>query len=219
MEAVRDTRNFSRQPFVLAEPYDTRFRRLIGEESWECLPKAVQKRFSKGLSQNGLATYQGEIIETRHSRLGWLFAQLCRVVGAPLPLFGDANVPAVVMVSEDRESGGQCWTRVYGRENGFPQVIHSAKRFAGITGLEEYLGRRLGMALRVEAGAQEIVFCSDHYFVMIFKKRLRLPRWLSPGKTTVIHRDIGSGRFHFDLNLAHPFFGELVHQHAVFCDG
>ena len=160
----------------------------------------------------------GEVIETGHSRMGWVLAQICRLVGAPLPLYRDSKVPAVVVVSEDRASGGQCWTRIYGRERGFPQVIHSAKRFAGPTGLEEYLGRKLGMALRVEADARGLVFRSDHYFVSLFGKRIRLPHWLGPGVTTVIHRDLGSGRFAFDLDLRHPLLGQLVHQHAEFRD-
>ncbi len=198
--------------------YDTRFRRLIGERAWAGLPRAVQLRFSKRLSDNALANYQGRVIETRHSRCGWLLAQLCRMVGAPLPLHRDPDVPAVVIVSEDKASGGQCWSRIYGREHGFPQVIHSAKRFAGPTGLEEYLGRNLGMALLVKADARGLVFRSDHYFVMLGKFRLKIPHWMGPGRTVVVHRDLGGGRFAFDLELHHPLLGEMVHQHAEFRD-
>ena len=107
---------------------------------------------------------------------------------------------------------------MYGRRHGFPQVIHSAKRFAGATGLEEYVGRGIGMALRVEPMADGLRFVSDHYFVMIAGKRLRLPRWLAPGRTIVEHHDLGDGRFAFDLELRHPLAGRLVAQHAVFED-
>ena len=199
--------------------YDTRFRRLLGEAAWARLPAAVRARFSKRLGAGDLVQYRGMVLECRHSRVGMLLAQLYRIVGAPLPLHRDCGVPALVAVSEDRASGGQCWTRIYARAAGFPQVIHSAKRFAGPTGLEEYLGRRLGMALRVEADAGGLVFTSDHYFVMLFGRRLRLPHWLGPGRTRVTHRDLGEGRFAFGLDLRHPLLGELVHQHAEFADG
>lgn len=202
-----------------AELYDTRFRHLVGEAGWSRLPEAVRRRFSKRLGGYHLARYEGVVLEVRQSRAGWLLAQLCRVIGAPLPLHRDCGVPAVVIVSEDRASGGQCWSRIYARKSGFPQVIHSAKRFAGSTGLEEYLGRRIGMALVVEADSRGLVFRSDHYFVILFGRRWRLPHWIGPGRTKVTHRDLGEGRFHFDLDLVHPLLGELVHQHAEFCDG
>ena len=72
-----------------------------------------------------------------------------------------------VTVSEDAEAGGQFWTRIYGRRRGFPQVIHSSKRFAGPTGLEEYIGRGFGIALRVEVEDEALHFLSDHYFVKL----------------------------------------------------
>ena len=169
-------------------------------------------------SGSAVALYRGSVIETRLSALGWLLAQALRPIGAPLPLAADRDVPAVVSVSEDRASGGQTWTRIYGRHRRFPQVIHSAKRFAGSTGLEEYVGRGIGMALRVEAMADGLRFISDHYFLMLGHWRLRLPRWTEPGVTIVEHHDRGGGEFAFDLELRHRMFGVLVGQHAVFHD-
>ncbi len=197
---------------------DLRFRTLLSAEAWHHLPAAVRARFSKRLTSSRCALYTGEIIETRMSRMGWLLAQCARVIGAPLPTSRDANVPAVVSVTEDKASGGQCWTRLYGRLDGFPQVIHSAKRFAGPTGLEEYIGNGIGMALTVDADASSLYFRSAHYFISFAGKRLRLPRWLSPGNTTVTHRDLGDGKFAFVLDLTHPWLGELIHQTVYFKD-
>ena len=201
------------------EAYDTRFRALVGEAAWRNLPAAVQKRFSKRLGQARLAIYSGVIEQVRFSRAGWLLAQSCRAIGAPLPLYRDIHVPATVSVSEDGDSGGQCWTRIYCRKHGFPQVIHSAKRFAGKSGLEEYLGRGVGMALKVVAMDDGLEFRSDHYFLDIGRIRLRLPHWIGPGRTVVRHKDLGGGRFQFSLQLVHPLLGELVYQSGEFRDG
>jgi hypothetical protein len=199
--------------------YDYRFRRLVAPHDWNALPGEVRRRFSKRLAGQHVAAYSGEIVWTRLSRAGWLLAQLCRLIGAPLPLASGGPAPAAVAVSEDRISGGQIWTRIYGRARGFPQVIHSAKRFAGTTGLEEHIGGGFGMALTVRAEADALIFASDHYFWQVAGRRLRLPRWLAPGATVVTHQHLGLGRFAFDLKVVHPLFGELLSQHALFRDG
>jgi len=197
---------------------DLRFRALMGVAQWSALAPAIRARFSKRLSQGRTALYAGTITETRMTRLGWLLAQAARVLGGPLPLSREAGVPATVAVTEDRSGGGQFWTRVYGRRRGFPQVIHSAKRFRGPTGLEEYLGRGLGMALTVDGAGDTLHFRSDHYFIEMPGLRLSLPRWLAPGDTTVSHIDHGGGRFTFVLELRHPRFGLLIRQTGLFHD-
>jgi hypothetical protein len=196
--------------------HDLRFRALLGAGAWSCLPPAVRRRFSTRLRAGAAITYAGEIVECRRTRLGKLLAQLCRLIGAPLPLSDDVGVSAVVTVTEDGATAGQHWTRVYGRVRGFPQVIHSSKRFAGPTGLEEYLGRGIGIALKVRADAEALHFESDHYFLAVRAFRMRLPAWLGPGALTVSHVERGSGRFAFILALRHPLFGEIVRQTGLF---
>jgi hypothetical protein len=195
---------------------DRRFRALLSQAAWASLPAAVQKRFAKHLAPNTAITYAGEIIESRRTRIGWALAQLARLIGAPLPLHDHTGVPAIVTVTEDTATGGQFWTRLYGAKKGFPQVIHSSKRFAGPTGLEEYLGAGFGIALRVSAQNQALIFHSDHYFVALGPARLRLPGWVSPGALTITHEDRGAGTFAFTLTLRHAWFGEVVRQTALF---
>jgi Domain of unknown function (DUF4166) len=205
-------------PQLLRECEDLRFRSLLGREGWERLPQAVRERFAKRLRADISATYAGTIVECRMSRAGWLLAQLGRLIGAPLPLGRDTGIAAVVTVTEDCAGGGQVWTRIYARRHGFPQVIHSAKRFAGATGLEEYLGGGFGIALTVEPSATGIRFCSDHYFVAIGARRIRLPAMLRPGDLTIDHTDLGAGCFAFTLTLRHRLLGELIHQVGHFHD-
>lgn len=197
---------------------DMRFRALLGAGPWADLPPAVRARFAKRLRPGRSVTYAGTIAACTMHPLGWALAQLCRLIGAPLPLGCDAGVAAVVTVTEDGASGGQVWTRMYARPSGFPQVIHSAKRFAGPTGLEEYLGAGFGIALTIHATAAGIRFASDHYFLRIGRVRLRLPRWLAPGALIIDHDDLGEGRFAFTLALRHPLLGEIVHQVGHFHD-
>ena len=197
---------------------DRRFRALLEEAAWMGLPEAVRARFGKRIADCRTVHYGGEVVECRLSRAGWWLAQLGRLIGSPLPLSSDTFVPAAVCVTEDPRFGGQFWIRIYGRRRGFPQVIHSSKRFCGPTGLEEYIGRGFGIALKLEVSGGALHFVSDHYFLSLPGLRLRVPRWLSPGELRVSHVDCNHGRFAFVLLLRHAWFGELVRQTAMFAD-
>ncbi len=198
---------------------DLRFRALVGEEAWAALTPAIRRRFSKYLGPDVAITYAGRVVESRHSLVGKLVAKACRLIGSPLPLHDDVSVPAVVTVTEDSASGGQFWTRIYGQARGFPQVVHSSKRFGGPTGLEEFLGSACGIALTVTADRHALRFLSDHYFLALGRVRLRLPSWLGPGRLEIIHIDEGEGSFLFVLMLRHPLAGELIRQVCQFRDG
>ncbi len=195
---------------------DLRFRQLLSDEAWAALPPPIRQRFSKRLADGRTAIYVGEIRETRISAAGWLLAQAGRLIGGPLPTCADVDVPTIVTVTEDMATGGQIWTRLYARRRGFPQIIHSSKRFAGPTGLEEYLGFGLSMALRVAVEDGALVFRSDAYLLKLLGRRLRLPGWATPGRLTVTHREAEDGRFVFTLEVAHRWAGTLIRQSAVY---
>jgi hypothetical protein len=195
---------------------DLRFRALLSDDDWKQLPSATRQRFSKRLADGSTAVYIGEVSEIRFTRTGWWLAQIARLIGGPLPISTDTCVPSIVTVTEDAATGGQIWTRIYARRTGFPQVIHSSKRFAGPTGLEEYLGFGVGMALRIAVDGGALLFRSAGYFVQAGRLKVRLPAFLTPGALTVTHTDLGSGEFQFTLEIAHPRFGTLVRQAAVF---
>jgi hypothetical protein len=210
---------------------DHRFRALLSDDDWGRLPLAVWRRFSKRLAGGKTVVYVGEIEESRHSRAGWWLAQVARLIGGPLPTGSETCVPIIVTVTEDAASGGQVWTRICARSKGFPQVIHSAKRFAGPTGLEEYIGFGISMALRLSVQHEALLFHSAGYFLSLgfqslgFQSlgfqglgalRLPLPEWLTPGTLTVSHADLGGGTFRFSLELVHPRHGQLIRQSAIF---
>ncbi len=206
-------------PQACDEVFDGRFRDLLGPLTWDTLPDAIRTRFSKRLRQGNSIAYHGVVTRMQMSWLGFCLAHAARLVGAPLPYdIRSVGHPAAVVVTEDVASNGQFWIRQYGRRGAFPQTIHSSKRFNGPTGLEEYIGFGIGMALTVEATPTALLFRSDHYFLQFLGLRLRLPRWLSPGALVIGHHEMGNGRFTFSLSLRSHWFGNLVRQEAVFRD-
>jgi len=205
---------------------DLRFRALMTEEDWASLPLAIRRRFSRRLAGEQTIVYTGEILESWMSRAGWWLAQVARLIGGPLPLTRDiqgrstrapiVHVASVVTVTEDMASRGQIWTRLYARRKGFPQAIHSCKRFAGPTGLEEYVCRGVGMTLTVHAREGALIFRSKKYFLELFGRRLFLSKWLTPGTIYVTHAELPDGKFSFTLQIFHPRFGLLLRQMAIF---
>jgi hypothetical protein len=214
LPSSRSNREVQRMP--AGKPLDLRFRALMRDAQWFTLPDAVRKRFSKRVARGQAAVYAGEVVDTYFSRAGWWLAQAARLVGGPLPLHRSAHVPSVVTVTTDDRTGGQIWTRQYGRHRGFPQVVHSIKRFGGPTGLEEHVGRGVGMTLTVDARDGALIFRSRDYFIACGRWRFVLPSWLTPGALYVTHAELPDGKFSFTLQIIHPRFGLLLRQMAIF---
>ena len=199
---------------------DLRFRALLSQEEWESLAACpCRSRFSKRLADgaHGRLCRQGSRDPHEPLRPAAL-AVLARLIGGPLPTSRDAGLQSVVAVTEDLASGGQIWTRLYARRKGFPadhpfgQTLCRADRPRGASRLR----RRHGADVHAEHGA--LIFRSAVYYLRIGRWRFTLPRFLSPGKLTVGHAEMGDGSFLFTLDLAHPLLGELVHQRAIFED-
>jgi Domain of unknown function (DUF4166) len=216
MASATISRSFAPAQSVAKLIDDHRFRALLSDEDWGRLPLAIWRRFSKRLADGKTIVYVGEVDAADISLAGWWIAQMVRLIGGPLPTGAETGVPMIVAVTEDAASGGQIWTRMTGRRNGFPQVISSSKRFAGPTGLEEYVGCGIGVALRICVANEALLFYSVGYFLQIGRSKWPLPDWLTPGDLTVTHFDLGDGAFRFTLEIDHPRLGRLLRQSAVF---
>ncbi|MBO9435281.1 DUF4166 domain-containing protein [Ruegeria sp. R13_0] len=203
----------------LSSNQDLRFKNLLGAAAWTRLPRAIQRRFSKRLMDDASLAYQGRVTQMQMNTVGRALALALRAIGAPLP-FDRTSIgrSAVVTVTEDPATGGQFWIRQYGRAAGFPQMVGSSKRFAGPTGLEEYIGFGIGISLKLESTTNGLYFVSDRYFLKLGQRRVPIPKWAEPGRLVVGHEELGHGQFRFTLELAHPLFGRLIWQDATFQD-
>ncbi|MFT5066663.1 MAG: hypothetical protein ACJAXK_003174 [Yoonia sp.] len=198
---------------------DDRFSNLLGQDNWLKLPPAIRRRFGKRVRGGASVAYQGVVTAMHMNWAGKILAHAARLIGAPLPYdLSCVGMPAVVIVTEDIAGNGQFWIRQYGRKSGFPQMIHSSKRFSGPSGIEEYIGYGVGMALNVAEQDGALLFKSDHYFISFFGRHMRIPNLIAPGELVIGHHDLGDGQFRFSLRLDHKFLGHVLSQDAVFDD-
>lgn len=202
---------------------DNRFQRLLSSAEWSALPKTVRERFSAAHEVGESAVYRGRTTRLSMNVAGRILAAIARLIGAPLPVdLNCRDCDAVVAVTNAAKGEGQIWTRLYARKNGFPQAIHSMKKFAGPTGLEEHVVDGtlfgLGMTLKLSVAAGALYFASDDYFLRLGCWRATLPPALAPGRMVIGHHDLGEGRFLFTLTLTHAVFGLMIDQETVFED-
>lgn len=202
---------------------DDRFQRLLSAADWAALPEAVRARFTAAHHIGESAVYRGRTTRLCMNAAGRVLAALARFVGAPLPVdLSCRDCDAVVAVTDAMRGEGQIWTRLYARKSGFPQTIHSMKKFAGPTGLEEHVADGpifgLGMTLTLSVAAGALYFANVDYFLRIGRWRTTLPPALAPGRMVIGHHDLGLGKFLFTLTLTHPVFGLMIDQETVFED-
>lgn len=198
--------------------FDVRYRALVGAAAWSRLPAAVRSRFSKKIPVGGEQVYRGCVIRSQISFVGRILVHALRIIGGPLPISRRVGGRVVVTVREC--VSGQEWTRTYdGPGQARRQVVRSFKRFGGPTGLEERVGFGIGMRLVVEGLLDGLAFRSDGYFwAPLHGRGIVLPGWLTPGQLTVIHREIESDVFDFELELVHPVMGVLMRHCVRFSD-
>lgn len=193
---------------------DGSYRELLGAEAWARLQPEIRQRFSVRPADRTGIVFQGTG-EVRRSRLGWLIAQACRLLGTPVvPQAGRAVAVAVELTADRR--GGVCWRRRYRFGPGREAVARSTKRISRDGAMEEHLGLGLAMRLEVFERAGNLHFLSTEYRWYLGAWSLKLPGWLSPGTTEVVHAQLRGAQFRFTLRVVHPRFGELFYQDGVF---
>lgn len=183
------------------------FRALLGETDWAQLPGAVKARFNAA-SHTSPRTFPGAM-DVRMNWLGWLFAQGGRLLGAPLAPWPGEGVPVSVHVRHD-PGGGVRWERVYAYQGRAPLSIVSMKLLAADGSLLEVTRGGVGMRLTLSVEDGALVFRSLSYFWRLGAWLAPLPDLMTPGRCTVVHRDLGGGRFRFNLSFDHPLAGETI---------
>jgi predicted DCC family thiol-disulfide oxidoreductase YuxK len=182
--------------------------------AWARLRPGIQQRFGREPQAGEVFVYDGSMQIIRRSSMGWLFAQLTRVIGNPLTPYAGEDVPMQVRLYA--KDGGVCWERLYQYAGRAPVVVSSVKRESTKGELLEVVGGGFGMKLHVFTDNGQLYFQSYRYFCSFLGWQIPLPHLLTPGVTHVVHLDHGDGSFTFRLSIRHPYLGETFFQEGVF---
>lgn len=194
---------------------DSTYRDILGELAWRRLHPEIRVRFSKKPRVGRALCYDGIMHIVELSIMGRLFVQFCRLIGTPLAPRRGYNVPMDIRLEADESTGGVCWTRRYNFPGG-AVAVKSCKTRSGRQELTEHIGYGFSMRLHLSERRGDLYFTSHAYDLTLAGMRLRIPDWLTPGKTTVSHEQIRDNLFRFTLSVDHPLFGRTIYQDGYF---
>lgn len=194
---------------------DPSFRRLIGMEAWRLLPECVRARFSVKPTPDGVIRFAGRMDVISATRPARFMAQLCRLIGGPLPWRVGRDIPASITLRT--AGGGVAWERCYRFPDGRAVRARSVK-IERNGELVERIGGGFEMRLRVSADTSAIHFDVTGYRFRLGPIAIAWPILLTPGRLRVSHSDIDGRNFRFTLVATHPLLGETVWQDGVFAE-
>lgn len=192
--------------------------KAVGAAGWWRLEPAIRARFSRDVKAGQVKCYEGMMSQVACSKIGWLLAQACRLLGTPLATAAGREVPTTVLIYPDPSGRGTVWDRIYFFPEKKPVTVRSSKVLDEESRLLERVGGGFGMLLRVFEQDRALHMVSRAYFLEWRGRRIPLPALLSPGTAHVIHSDEGGGRFRFRLTITHPALGCLFSQDGHFAD-
>ncbi len=185
-------------------------------EAFRTLNPHIQERFIHDPVEGEVIAYQGTMHIIWRSRLGWLFAHFTRIIGNPLSPYRGNEVPMDVLLFKKKGEDGICWQRIYYYPDKKPYIVSSIKKESTDGKMMECVGGGFGMFLTLYAKDTQLHFESYRYFWRFAGITVPLPHCITPGKTHVIHSDLGDGNFRFTLTMQHSYLGRTFFQDGTF---
>lgn len=183
---------------------------------WNKLHPNVQRRFAADPAFNEHIFYRGVMETVECSLAGKLFAYLTRPIANPLTPHEGKQVRMDVTLYRRAGLSGVYWRRTYYYQGRTPYTVTSVKRKDSQGRLTECVGGGFGMVLEVKNDSGRLHFRSTRYFWQLGKFYIKLPHWLTPGETNVIHEDMNDGTFRFTISMDHACLGRTFYQTGIF---
>lgn len=139
---------------------ETVYRDLLGARAWARLDPKIRQRFSVRPAGAERILYGGLMHRVELSFMGWLFAQVCRLLGTPLAPHRGKNVEMKIELTWDEKLQGVTWHRTYYFVPEREFTVRSTKSHGSDDDLIEYIGRGFSMRLALSEQSGNLVFMS-----------------------------------------------------------
>lgn len=195
---------------------DHSYRTILGAAAWDRLKPEVRERFSAKPRRGKAIRYAGVMETVEWSFMGWLFAQVCRLIGTPLAPYRGKNVPMEIELVPDKKLQGVAWNRRYVFSPSREFTVRSTKCQVRNGEFIEHIGRGFSMRLELSEQNGDLVFTSTAYKLAVAGRNFRIPSLLTPGVATVTHEQLTGDRFRFTLSVDHSLLGRTIYQDGEF---
>jgi len=193
------------------------FRSHVGG-GWENVYPPVRARMNKLLTSPSETVFKGKGV-VRCSKIGWCFAQFCRLLGSPL-FWKQGNDTALVVKVVPTPNGLRCWHRSFEFADGTTQIVKTTKVVDSKLGFLDAVGEQgekmLATKMDVWTKGKSLHFKGTRYFLRLGLFNLPIPNILTPGTLRAEHKDLGNGNFQYILSFKHPIWGETFYQDGIF---
>lgn len=193
------------------------FRSLV-EGGWHIVHPNVRTRMDQLLTSPSATIFEGTGC-VRHSAIGYLFAQLSRILGEPL-VYGQGETVTTTVSVAPTKNGLRCWHREFRFSDGSSQLVQTSKLVTPGQGLMDAVGaqgeKMLRTKMRIWAEGRSLCFESTRYFLHILNFNIPIPSFLTPGTLFAEHRDMEDGTFRYIMKFDHPIWGQTFYQDGIF---
>ncbi len=181
---------------------------------WQHLHPDIRTRFTlaPGATRQ---RFTGVMNQIERSTLGWLIAHLIAFVHV-LPAVRARDVPFEFNLTAT-ENAGWIKERLY-HFNAGRFEFRSVMRVEPSGELTENFPFGLCMKIKLVAEDEALYFLDDGYFWRVGSLHIPIPRWMSVGRFTLMHRNIDRENFIVSICLDHPLLRRLFYQQGRFVE-
>ena len=148
-------------------------------------------------------------ISGRATPAGRVVAWLARLVGCPFGPVNCDDVPVTVRIRLGTDRLQLHWRRSYAMPGRRPLVVRSAMYALPDGRFAEVFPGGLGVTLALDEAEGGLRFTSTGFVWRVLGRHVSIPRWLGPGRLSVVESCDADGAHAMALTLTHPWFGTI----------